>query len=206
MYVWGVSRVSYYQDVSDPNIPVEDVKARLDNVCEILDTNPPETIVYEESWGSFQRPRLLDNGRTIILYKSQEDSILNWQICNLYHPLVSKRSPRWIVRHYDYFMLLPTMFMMTNVFLLLFLRSGLVDINLAYVLLLLQFLYAGVSLYWKKGSEDNMMQWISTMKQAGVWPDNLGSNFEKTFRKLPIAIVIGFILFALIFGSYIVLR
>nr|KXH71766.1 MAG: hypothetical protein AM325_02720 [Candidatus Thorarchaeota archaeon SMTZ1-45] len=204
MQVRGVSKVSYYQDVKDPNIPVEVVKARLENICAILDINPPETIVYEESWGSFQRPRLLDDGRTIILFKSQDDSVLNWQICNLYHTLASRKSPRWIVRHVFSFMLLPVIFVTINVFALIYLEVGSFDIGLSLTVFLLQFPFAAFSWYWKKGLEDDIILWRSSMKQAGLWPDNIGNHYNKLLKRIPYAMILFFIFFALLFGWMIV--
>lgn len=196
--------MSYYQDVKDPNIPIDEVKTRLERVCEILDTNLPETIIYEGSWGAFTAPGLKDKGRTIILYKSHEDSILNWQICNLYRPLATRKSPRWIVRHFAFIMLIPTLFFFVNVIAFLYLLPAVFDTGVAYAFILLQIPYSGVGLYLKKASKDGMKIWKEAMRQARLWPEDRGSHFEKLFVKLYFAMVLGYAFFALIFGMEII--
>lgn len=200
----GVSKVSYYQDVKDPNITIDEVKTRLERVCEILDTNLPETIIFKESWGAFTAPGLKDNGRTIILYKSHEDSIINWQICNLYRPLATRKSPRWIVRHFNSIMLIPIMFFFVNYIAFFYLLPPVFDTGVAYTFILLQIPYSGVGLYLKKASKEAMKIWKEAMRQAGLWPDVRGSNFEKLFVKFPFVMVLGYAFFALIFSMEII--
>ena len=200
----GVSRVSYYQDVKDSNIPVDAVKTRLDNICAILDINPPETIVYDELFGSFQRPRLLDNGRTIILYKSQDDSVVNWQICNLYHSLTAGKSPRWMIRHFDSVMLVLTIIGISSVLSPLFLSAaGVLTMVVTFAFLLLQFPYVVVGWFWRKAGQDKMLLWKETMHKAGLWPTTMGSNYEKSFKRIlwmPFVLVIAIVYSILMYG------
>ncbi|MHA2026569.1 MAG: hypothetical protein ACW98U_11780 [Candidatus Thorarchaeota archaeon] len=177
--------MSYYQDVKDPNIPIEEVRTRLEKVCGILDTIVPETIVYEKEMGSFRSPRLLDNGRTIVLFKSQGDSSLNWQICNLYHSLVARKSSRWMIRHFESVMLLFVLIGGGSVLAPLYLSAaGLLTISVTLAFLILQVPYVGVGWFWRKAGKDRMMLWKETMNDAGIWPDTLGSNYVKLFKRM----------------------
>ena len=196
--------MSDYKGAEDEYISIEDVRTQLESVCEILDTNRPEAIVYKDFGWSIRQPRLKHDGRTIILYKCKTEADLNWQLWVAYERVVTSKSPRWIVRHLDFVLISLALFAVPNWIAVVYLLSVDLAVGILYSVLL-QIPFVSVGWPFIRVAKDKVVLWKEAMVKAGLWSQDDVSNYEKGYPKYPLVLLIGCSIIVLVLGAFIVL-
>jgi len=182
-------------------ISVEDVRFRINEVCDILDITRPEEIIYKDIGWYMSRPRLKKDGRTLLIYKCETEGDINFQLWLIFSPVVTRRSTRWIVRHMDK-VLYPLFFLtIPNWILVSALLSNDFGIGLLYSLLL-QIIFVSLSLPFTRISKERGELWAGEMMKIGVWSEIEAEERIKGSQRYPIILYIGGALIALMLGIF----
>jgi hypothetical protein len=182
---------------------IDDVQVRseVDRICSLLKLRPPEIIVHKKFRVTSRRPRLKDNGKAIVLYRTSSLSAYTRQISLALQNSIEQRSSNSLVRSLNviesvYILLtIPISIFIFTIFVSLQppVSTSIIGASLSL------YVAASVPLYRLRKIKSKLISdaWVL----MGRWSKKKGTQYAKTYPRNIILVGIVLAIVALVLGT-----
>ncbi len=159
------------------------VRSEVDRICSLLQLQPPKFIVQKTFRVTSRMPRLKDNGKTIVLYRSSKLFNYTRQISLAFQRSIEQRSSNRLVRDLKSIEFVYMLFAIPNCFLVFILFTSFQAPVSTVAISVIQFLYvaASIPLYRLRKIRSRLISeaWIS----IGRWSKKKAAQYVKKYPR-----------------------